>query len=469
MLKVGQCKALARKTLLGKYALAVGAQILAFIFPIILALLCTGSLVLASYGGNLYGTGRNVTLLIGGSILFAIFLVLTVLSSIFMRYGLVKLFLNICRAEKYGLGNIWYPFTKGSHPFRVVAVEIVKAIIVFFFSSLLALAILILIKFPAGYPTYAPVICAIVVVFLIILLLNVIASLFLADLIIIDKPDTGVFATIAKSFRLMRGHKLKAIWFMLFSFLFWNVLMAFCNLTGLWISPYILCSKIFFYMSAEGTIIEASSDKEPEIVFTDTDRKNPDLSESSVYQSQEVSKDSIISPAQESVNSVGDPAPEGGDQASYSSKEDDNSLVSPAKEGGGDQAPDSAKEGANSDPVGTYKEDSESLSTPTRESLKTEPIKGDKSLDQPPAEPDESTDYVPGGGREGPDFNPAEKSEGPLVNTERESESPLVSPAGESEDPLVNTAEENVSSVAEKKTPDEDFPKPWDIYKEENK
>lgn len=275
MFSVKKCKALARKTLLGKYTLAVGAQILAFIFPFVMALFCAGSLFFSAQGGGLFGGVHNDFMLIGGALLFSAFLMMTVLSAIFMRYGVIKLFINICRGESYGISNIWYPFRRGSHPFKVVMVEILRAIIELFFSLLVAAGIVIFFSFSTGYPLYIAVICAVIVILLIILYLNVSASLFLADLIIIDKPETGIFASLSRSFKLMKGHKLKAIWFMIFSFLFWYVLMSFCRWTLLWIFSYILCSRIFFYLLAEGTILETPSAKDPEVVYTETPPEVP--------------------------------------------------------------------------------------------------------------------------------------------------------------------------------------------------
>lgn len=269
MFKVKKCKSLARKTLLGKYACVVIAQILAFIFPFILGLLCVGSLALAAYGGNLFGTGRDEALLIVGALLFSAFLILTVLSSLFMRYGVTKLFIHICRGEKYGVGDIWYPFTRGAHPFKILVVEILNVLFLGACSILVMTGVLIYGSFGINGPTYVSVLCGILIFLFILLLLFLMSSLFLSDLVIIDNPEAGISGAISGSFKLMKGHRLKGLWFIFFSFIFWQILVSFCHLTALWIIPYAGCSRIFFYLMAGGKVFDEEEKKETEVVYGD--------------------------------------------------------------------------------------------------------------------------------------------------------------------------------------------------------
>ena len=52
----------------------------------------------------------------------------------------------------------------------------------------------------------------------------------------------------------MKGRKLKGFWLLYFSFLFWDILMLICGPAALWISPYIVCTTVIFYMDADGTL-----------------------------------------------------------------------------------------------------------------------------------------------------------------------------------------------------------------------
>lgn len=258
MLKISKCKALARQALLGKYGLVIGARILAFILCVIFILLCVGSFVLAGFGGNIFGGGRNDVLLVVGAILFAIFLIFTILFFIFFSFGLTKLCLNICRGAKYGIGDIWYPFKKGAHPWRIVGVEILKAIIQGFISLLIVAACLFYKNLSGFSSIHFHVIFFVVILFLVILLLNVTASLYLSRFIILDHPELGILGALQRSADLMKGHKLKGIWLMIFSFLFWNILIGFCRLSVFWVGPYNTATQIFFYMSLDGTMTNAS-------------------------------------------------------------------------------------------------------------------------------------------------------------------------------------------------------------------
>lgn len=256
MLKVGDCKALARQNLSGRYGTVIGAQVIASVIQFIVLMLTAASLGVAMVFGNVFHNFAfsNLKLMAMGALSFTAFLFIFVILSVFLYYGQIKLMLNLLRGRKYGIGNIFYAFKKGSHPWRIMLIQIIKTCIV------IGLGIIsqgLRLTFESGITnnstTFLAGVATIRIVFIIISVVVEIETYF-CMIAAVDKPETGVWECFKHSARLMRRRQLKGLWLIYFSFLLWNLLTAIFPIAGLWVMPYMLCTQIIFYMDADGTL-----------------------------------------------------------------------------------------------------------------------------------------------------------------------------------------------------------------------
>lgn len=256
MLKVGDCKALARQNLSGRYGTVIGAQVIASVIQFIVLMLTAASLGAAMVFGNVFHNFAfsNLKLMAMGALSFTAFLFIFVILSVFLYYGQIKLMLNLLRGRKYGIGNIFYAFKKESHPWRIMLIQIIKTCIV------IGLGIIsqgLRLTFESGITnnstTFLAGVATIRIVFIIISVVVEIETYF-CMIAAVDKPEAGVWECFKHSARLMRRRQLKGLWLIYFSFLLWNLLTAIFPIAGLWVMPYMLCTQIIFYMDADGTL-----------------------------------------------------------------------------------------------------------------------------------------------------------------------------------------------------------------------
>lgn len=260
MLKVGECKALARRTLLGRYATVIGAYFITIGITFLMWSLTIASGCATLFGAGVLGSMLGSTAvfsfpkLVAGVMLTMFLLIASVFVSLWFEIGSTKLMLNICRGLKYGVSDVFYGFRKGSNTLRFVCIGVVLGLInaaVNFIQRLLFLLAEFVFK-DADVPRITAVVLITIVTLLISWYISV--SFMLAKIIIADKRETGISRALSTSHRLMKGRKLKGFWLMYLSFFFWYILMFICGPAALWIAPYIACTTIIFYMDADGTL-----------------------------------------------------------------------------------------------------------------------------------------------------------------------------------------------------------------------
>lgn len=257
MIKVSECKSHARQNLLGRYSTVIGAQLISSCLTILVYMLAAAALCFALYYGNVIGHAPyDLKMVIICSLLFTLFLAGGTLLVLFFYYGQTKLFINILRGRKYSVGNIFYGFRHGAGTWTLVLTGLVKYALIYACTLLTQVWGMLyrfrILFFDNGYIFDAVYIVGNIILFLITVYLA--CALFLCELIAVDRPEKGVLGSLKLSRSLMKGKKLKAFWFMYLSFLPWSLIGMICPFAMLWITPYIRCSQIVFYMAAEETL-----------------------------------------------------------------------------------------------------------------------------------------------------------------------------------------------------------------------
>jgi len=269
-MKIKDIKALARETLLDKYATLILAKVLIGMISFILCLLCvvlagftlinTGEfnhLILRYFPGFVSSTAAAII----GGILLAALLIFSVIFSVWVEFGYTKLLLKIGRGQKCSTADILYGFSKEAHPWKVLWTGILCYLMVM--ACLLIPALLQAIAAVCGYvPETAsssdPWAIAIAVVAIITFLWQIYFAFALscAQLIVIDDPEIDIMDAVRKSMKITRGNKFRIFWLSSFSFLFWNILCIIVPILGIWVLPYIEMTAVLFYLSMSGDLRE---------------------------------------------------------------------------------------------------------------------------------------------------------------------------------------------------------------------
>lgn len=260
MLRIKECKALARRTLLGRYGIVIAAYFITIAIKVLMWILTAISggmtLLYAGVFGGMLGTGIAFSFpkLVCGVMLTMFLLVATIIVSLWFEIGSTKLMLNICRGVKGSVGDVFYGFKEGSNTLCFIMTGVVLGFITFVINAvqklLYALAGMVFANQTGAH------IAAVVIITVVSLLIMwyVATSFMFAKIIIADKRESTIGGALKASRRLMKGRKLKGFWLLCFSFLFWYMLMFICGPAALWISPYIVCTTVIFYMDADGTL-----------------------------------------------------------------------------------------------------------------------------------------------------------------------------------------------------------------------
>ena len=265
---VKEYKREAREKLCGRYGLLVGAQILSGVFVYGLALLAAAFLLIGiggaiglrqtAQGGGIWDAGDLAVNLpasaatafgAGFAIAFTVLLLLALLVGFFLMIGMQKLWLNICRGQRYGMGDLFYGFRKGSHPLRYLGVCVLEVLIILAAYLLFLIGLLAALIGMPDTPAQAAFILIFVLIWL-FLFCYVLFGISFAGMFVIDQPETRVLQAFGRSWRMMKGRKLQFLW-LSFSFILWSIpeyLSA--GLASLWIDPYIGFAQIGFYLDA---------------------------------------------------------------------------------------------------------------------------------------------------------------------------------------------------------------------------
>ena len=284
MIKIKECKRLARETLLGRYGTVIGAGLVAGIIEFFLLMAAVFSLLFALIYGNVFDRGAELDtpMIVLGAVLFTVFLFLFIIMAVFANIGSTRLMLNICHGRRYSVADIFYGFTRGSHAGRAIGVSIALFVIALIFSVLQNIVIYCFSWRIGNMTEWA--ICAAAIAVLIIAQLYVCLGLFLADLIAVEEPGYGVFGCLKRSMELMKRKRLKALWFILFSFIGWQIVLLLCPVAAIWIYPYISCSRTVFYLAAKD---ELDLLPDPDHAFHGGSASMPEAEDGYQYQEKE--------------------------------------------------------------------------------------------------------------------------------------------------------------------------------------
>ena len=260
MIKVRDCKALARRTLLGRYGTVIGAYFVSSLIQLIVWLLVGAGVVFTVYNAGLLNTFLPFNIVfsfpkvvIGVMASLALFIAACIVS-LWFEIGSTKLMLNICRGMKYGVGDVFYGFKSGSNTVSYVLAGF-ALMLIFAAVNTVQRTLFFVSSFFVGEHTYLSILVTAIISLLCMFVTYYLGTMFMfAKLIIADKPDNTVGSAFSKSRELMKGRKLKGFWLMYLSFFFWYLLMFFCCVSMLWIAPYISCTMIIFYMDADNTL-----------------------------------------------------------------------------------------------------------------------------------------------------------------------------------------------------------------------
>lgn len=241
-----ELKLRARRRLKGKYAISVGAGL---IVGAILSILITIFLVISIALGI-----ANETLFYGGSdsgvgfVLMQIFIIffsiiITVSMALIMP-GVMKMFLNICTDQKYGISDLM--FAVKNKPLKFLGVYFIMMLIQ------LVLSIPYIIVLIVATITDFILIMTILLILMYLLLLagSIMSSIYLSQalFILIDSTDKGVLQSLRESVELMKGNKGRLFYIMLS---FTGMMLLGYGSMGigfLWIMPYIHCTLTEFYL-----------------------------------------------------------------------------------------------------------------------------------------------------------------------------------------------------------------------------
>lgn len=278
MLRIKECKALARRTLLGRYGTVIGASLLNTAAGCVMWLLTAAAVIFTvSRAGLLNWIGvpfLNASFSFAGvTIGVMLALALLIISMIFpsvMELGCRRLMLNICRGRRYSVMDVFSGFRGSSHPVGYVVAGIILYLITFILNSLPRV-----VDFTTalifGSETM-PAMLSTVIAYAVCIVLNLyfIVSFMLVKTIMADHPEYGIAKSFARSRQLMKGRKGKGFWLLYLSFILWLLLAAVCPPAILWISPYIMCTGVIFYMDADGSLWQLQGSEE----YTDSRSSN---------------------------------------------------------------------------------------------------------------------------------------------------------------------------------------------------
>lgn len=255
MLKVKECKALARRTLAGKYKIVIGAYFINIAISCVMWILTAICVIYALFAGGLFGGGAFSFIKVTAGVMAAIAMtVVSIFIGMWFDIGTTKLMLNICRGDKYKVTDVFYGFRSGSNTIGYILTGFCIWLISFGI-NLAARILTALSGLLFGSDTTAGISAALILsIVFIVITAYAMTSLMLAKIIIADKPNTVIAQALRKSRELMRGRMLKGVWLMYLSFIFWDILMMVCSISALWIIPYMTCTTIIFYMEADGTL-----------------------------------------------------------------------------------------------------------------------------------------------------------------------------------------------------------------------
>lgn len=248
MMKRGrkELKALAKRALLGNYGTVVGSMLVGYLalfammIPMFIIVLVA---VAASASAGSPGVGTAVGLVAAVGIWY----ILVLFASMLFMLGITRICYQFCIGQEGKLGDTLYAFK--NHPFRFAGLSMLLMLLILI-SSIPGIALMIggqlMVRGAAGLVLY-------VVGYILTFFLAIAVALryFMAVFILLEEPWRKVGECIRLSKEMMDGNKMRL--FKLQVSFFGILLLTYMTfgIGMLWITPYMICTNIYFYLSVK--------------------------------------------------------------------------------------------------------------------------------------------------------------------------------------------------------------------------
>lgn len=245
-----ELKRRARAVLHGHYGTAVGGILLfygiSWLFTMALEIIIMmGGAFSFAFPSPTYqetsvsGAGITAVIIIG----MLLYLVLMVFLYLLVP-GLIFLYMNLCKGENAKVGDIFWSFKNKPGKFVLIALGIWGILLV----CMLPVVILMIGGALSGNMAFPAIFTGVYSVILMIVWLYFGLGFSMFYYILVEDPEKGTIEALKESYGLMAGNRLR--FFALgISFFGWMILgMMSFGIGMLWLTPYISCTSIFFYL-----------------------------------------------------------------------------------------------------------------------------------------------------------------------------------------------------------------------------
>ena len=252
-----ELKRQARQALKGHYGTAIGGYMLYMaiyglllmgFYVAVFAMLVAGGFALDQYGFFKYSSEEGVFIAVL-ILCFLLFMVMIVIIYILMP-GLIRLHMNICKGEPASAMDIFWAFR--NKPLKFIGISL----ILFLIAIGLSIPSFVL-SFAAAVTDDRTFAALFNLVYTLILYgVSIYASLTFSMFyfILVEDPEKGLIQALKESREMMIGNRVR-FFVLSLSFLGWICLgMMSFGIGMLWITPYMACTVIYFYLDLQPKI-----------------------------------------------------------------------------------------------------------------------------------------------------------------------------------------------------------------------
>ena len=252
-----ELKRQARQALKGHYGTAIGGYMLYMaiyglllmgFYVAVFAMLVAGGFALDQHGFFKYSSEEGVFIAVL-ILCFLLFMVMIVIIYILMP-GLIRLHMNICKGEPASAMDIFWAFR--NKPLKFIGISL----ILFLIAIGLSIPSFVL-SFAAAVTDDRTFAALFNLVYTLILYgVSIYASLTFSMLyfILVEDPEKGLIQALKESREMMIGNRVR-FFVLSLSFLGWICLgMMSFGIGMLWITPYMSCTVIYFYLDLQPKI-----------------------------------------------------------------------------------------------------------------------------------------------------------------------------------------------------------------------
>lgn len=245
-----ELKLLARKMLMGKYGISIGAAMLisllmfaAVMVAYFIMLIMFMGVGLGNFDTSIDGAASVGFIVMTVIMIFLVIVIVYSVQSVAMA-GLIRLYLNMCKGQSYGLSDL--TFGLKNYFWKFIVCQLLFSLI----GLAAVLPYLISIVFMVWMDFSAAVVFFSLFLYLcyIIIFLAVCIRYAFVFFILVEDPEKGVLQAFRECSRMMQGNK-KRLVFLCLSF-FGMLLLGYCTfgIGWLWVGPYFACTLVYFYL-----------------------------------------------------------------------------------------------------------------------------------------------------------------------------------------------------------------------------